>query len=141
MLNYLRHLRHYIIILTIITFLFGFGGNSAHCYCFMPDGNVHSEQGHSVCRINGERSFNEGKTPTDDARALSQDYCLHVTLERNTTDHLHRNLTRLTRLPATTIPLGAPITLTQTEKSSFRNIPAVVPPLQLVTLQSVVLLI
>jgi hypothetical protein len=39
------------------------------------------------------------------------------------------------------IALGAPNILTQTEKSSFRNIPAVVPPLQLVSLQSVVLLI
>ncbi|MFA7383381.1 MAG: hypothetical protein WC001_08015 [Desulfurivibrionaceae bacterium] len=72
-------------------------------------------------------------------RVLSQGHCVHVTLERDTTDHLHRNLIRLSSTAS--FPLGTTAILAQTEKLSFRNIPAVIPPLQLVSLQSIVLLI
>lgn len=139
MLHNLRQFRRCIITLTILTFLFGFGGNSAQCYCFIPDGNVYLGQNHSVCGIDGEHPFNDEAVSLDYDRALSQGHCVHIILERDTTDHLHRNLIRL---PVTaSIPLGTPTIPAQTEKLSFRNIPAVIPPLQLVSLQSVILLI
>lgn len=139
MLHNLRQLRRYIITLTILTFLFGFGGNSAQCYCFMPNRNVHLGQNHPVCGTDSECPSNDEAVPMDYDRVLSQGHCVHVTLERDTTDHLHRNLIRLSSTAS--FPLGTTAILAQTEKLSFRNIPAVIPPLQLVSLQSIVLLI
>ncbi|MDD5760232.1 MAG: hypothetical protein PHI06_14260 [Desulfobulbaceae bacterium] len=97
------------------------------------------EQSHSVCGLDGARSANAEAVVTSIDRDLSQGRCVDVSLERNTTDHLHRNLIQLPA-PAM-VPLGPPIILTQTEKSSFRNPPTVTPPPQLAFLQSVILLI
>lgn len=105
----------------------------------MSDGNVHMEQIHASCGLPGERSANEAAASMVEGRALNQGHCRDISLERDTTDHCHRNLIQLPSLAM--IPLGSPITLTQTETPSFRNTPAVTPPTQLVSLQSVVLLI
>jgi len=137
MLHKFRQLRRCIIILTIVTFSFGFGGNSE--LCFMPDGNVHVEKSHSDCGNDDERPVKEVAVSLDDDRDLSQGHCLDVSLERDTASHLHRNFIHLSA-PAM-VTLGAPIILTQTVKTSFRNTPAVTPPPQLVSLQSIILLI
>lgn len=137
MLHNLRQIKHCIIILTIVTFSFGFEGDSS--LCFMPDGNVHLERSHSVCSVESERPMHEEAVSQDDDRALSQSHCLDVSLARDTTDHLQRNFIQL---PAPVLtPLGSEIVLSQTAEPSFRNTPAVNPPPQLVSLQGVVLLI
>ena len=135
MLHNFRHLRRCIIILTLAALSLGIGGKVT--LCFTADGDVHFKS-RSCCRLT------EGCLATADGLALSndrvenQDYCRDVSLGGDTFNHHQRNIVPPPSLAL--VPLVQPISFTLTDKKPFYTTPAVTPP-QLVSLQSVILLI
>jgi hypothetical protein len=131
----LRHLRSSIIILTLAALTFGVGGKAK--LCFMPDGDVHLEQSHAHC------TFAEEADPAE-ATALISDHCdpqgacLDVALGGDASHHHLRDIVQLA--PPALVPLGPPIILALTDPNPVSPL-AIVPLPQLISLQSVVLLI
>jgi len=136
MLHNFRHLRRCIIILTLAALSLGIGGKVT--LCFTPDGDVHLEQSRSCCHLT------EGCLATADRLALSndrienQDHCRDVSLGGEAFNHHQRNIVPPPSLAL--VPLVQLISFTLTDKKPFYTTPAVTPP-QLVSLQSVILLI
>lgn len=129
MLHNLRHLRLCTIILAITVLAFGFGGETT--LCFMPDGDVHMEQGPLACDLGGGCGENEQAQG-------DQGQCLDVALGGAAADHHHRNI--VTPPVPALAPLGPPILLAFTDQKLSCPTPTVIPP-QLVALRSVILLI
>lgn len=136
MVNNFRHFNRCVIILTLAALSVGFGGKVT--LCFTTDGDVHVEQGRSLCSLNG------GCLATADGSALSNDriedpdHCRDVFLGGDAFNHHQRNIVHPPSLAL--VPLVSPIILAQTDKKSSYTAPAVTPH-QLVSLQNVILLI
>ncbi len=136
MLSNFRHLKRCIIILTIIGFSLGIGEKAT--LCFTPDGDVHVEQSHSLCQLTGECPDTAGRFDLSNDRVENQNHCRDVALGRNAFNHHQRNIVPNPSLAL--VPLIQPIILALTDQKPFYTTPAVTPP-QLVSLQSVILLI
>lgn len=136
MVHNFRHFNRCIIILTLAVLSFGFGGKAT--LCFTTDGDVHVEQSRSLCSLNG------GCLATADGLALSNDriedpdHCRDVSLGGDAFNHHQRNIVPPPSLAL--VPLVPPVILARTDKKPSYTAPAVTPP-QLVSLQSVILLI
>ena len=131
-----RHFRRCIIILTLAALSFGIGGKVT--LCFTPDGDVHFEQGSSFCHLS-ERCLGtaDGSALSND-RIKNQDHCQDVSLGGDAFNHHQRNI--VTPPSLALLPLVPPIILALTDKKPFYTTPSITPP-QLVSLQSVILLI
>ena len=131
-----RHLRRCIIILTLVAFSLGMGGEAT--LCFTPDGDVHVEQSHSSCHLSGECPATADRFALSNERVENWDHCRDVALRGDAFNHHQRNIVPPPSLVL--VPLVQPIILALTDKKPFYTTPAVTPP-QLVSLQSVILLI
>lgn len=131
-----RHFRRCIIILTLAALSFGIEGKVT--LCFTPDGDMHIKEGRSFC------SLTEGCLATADELGLSNDrvesqnHCRDVSLEGDAFNHQQRNIFPPPSLAL--VPLRPPIFLALTDKKPSSTTPAITPS-QLVSLQSVILLI
>lgn len=136
MLYNFRHLRRCIIILTLVALSFGMGGKAT--LCFTPDGDVHLEQSRSLCHLTGRCLTTANRLAFSNDRVENQDHCRDVSLGGDAFNHHQRNIVPPPSLAL--VPLVQPIILALTDKKRFYTTPAVTPP-QLVSLQSVILLI
>ncbi len=136
MLHNFRHLRRCIIILTLAALSLGIGGKVT--LCFTPDGDVHLEQSRSFCHLTGRCLATADGLALSNDRVENQDYCRDVSLGGDAFNHHQRNIVPPPSLAL--VPLVQPINFTLTDKKPFYTTPAVTPP-QLVSLQSVILLI
>lgn len=136
MLHKFRHLRHCIILLTLVAFSLGIKGEAI--LCFTPDGDVHVEPSHSSCHLTGECLAPAGRFALNNDLVENRNHCRDVTLRGDAFNHHQRNIVSPPSLAL--VPLVQPIILTLTDKKLFYTTPAVIPP-QLVSLQSVILLI
>lgn len=136
MLHNFRHLRRCIIILTLVAFSLGMGGKVT--LCFTLDGDVHLEQGRSLCHFTGECPDTANRLDLSNDRVENRDHCRDVALRGDAFNHHQRNIVPPPSLAL--VPLVQPIILALTDKKPFYTTPAVTPP-QLVSLQSVILLI
>ena len=137
MLHNFRHFRRCIIILTLAAILFGIGGKVT--LCFTPDGDVHLKQSLSFCCLTkGCLAATADGLALSNNRIENQDHCQDVSLGGDAFNHHQRNIVHPPSLAL--VPLAPPIFLALTNKKPSYTTPAVTPP-QLVSLQSVILLI
>jgi len=129
MLHTFRQLRLCIIILAFAALSFGVGGKTI--LCVMPDGDVHLEPSLSPCCFAGECDA--------DYRLRNQVHCLDVSLGGEAANQHHENIVQLPLLAMA--PPGPPSILAPHVKKPSRAIHLPPPPLQLVSLRSVILLI
>ncbi|OGQ94954.1 MAG: hypothetical protein A2521_13925 [Deltaproteobacteria bacterium RIFOXYD12_FULL_57_12] len=132
-----RFFRHCIITLVLAALSLGVGGKAN--LCLMPGGNVHMERNYSSCGFSGECSATTGVFVLNTDRGEDQGQCLDITFGGYQSDHRARNINQLPS-PAM-VPLGPPIIFTLIDQKLLPNTRAVVTPPQLVSLQSVILLI
>jgi len=135
MLHNFRHLRRCIIILTLAALSLGMGGKAT--LCFTADGDVHLEQGPSF-HLTGGCLTTADRLDLSNDRVENQDYCRDVSLGGDAFNHHQRNIVHPPS--PVLVPLVPPIIAALTDKKSFYISPAITPP-QLVSLQSVILLI
>lgn len=136
MLHNFRHFRRCIIILTLAALSLGMGGKVT--LCFTPDGDVHLEQGRSLCHLTGECPATADRLDLSNDRVENRDHCRDVALGGDAYNHHQRNIVHPPSLAL--VPLVPPIILALNDKKPSYTAPAVTPP-QLVSLQSVILLI
>lgn len=137
MLHNFPHLRRCITILTLAVLSFGARGKVN--LCLMPDGDMHLEHSHLACGLTGEGSDTTDESALSGEQVENQGQCVDLSLGGVALDHHPRNVVQLP-LPVM-VPLGPPIILALIEPKPCRTTPAVTPPPQLASLQSVVLLI
>ena len=136
MLHHFRHIKHYIIILTLSALAFGVGGKVN--LCLLSDGDVHLEPSHSSCGLAGERPAPAKGLDLRSDQAENQGLCLDVALGGAASDQHHKNNLKLPY--PVMIPLGSPSILALTDQKPFYQAPAVSPP-PFASLQNIILLI
>ena len=96
------------------------------------------EQGRSLCSLTGGCLATADELGLSNDRVENQDHCRDVSLGGDAFNHHQRNIVPPPSLAL--VPLVQPIILALTDKKPSYTTPAVTPP-QLVSLQSVILLI
>ncbi len=131
-----RNLRCFIVILALVTLLFGVGGKVN--LCLTTDGGVRVESDYSSCEIIRECLTTADALVFSHDQVNNQSPCQDISLRGDALNSPHRGIVQLP-IPAL-VSLGPLVVLALPVQKPFFTIPTVVLP-QFVLQQSVILLI